>query len=104
MESGKADLRRSLLGGRAADSVSWRDRTMIEFRILGPFEVVEGDRRLALGGPKQRAVLAILLLHRGEVVATDRLIDELWGERPPARAAKSLRCTCPTCARCSRSG
>jgi DNA-binding SARP family transcriptional activator/ABC-type branched-subunit amino acid transport system substrate-binding protein/DNA-binding beta-propeller fold protein YncE len=64
---------------------------MIEFRILGPFEVVEGDRPLALGGPKQRAVLAILLLHRGEVVATERLIDELWGERPPARAAKSLQ-------------
>jgi DNA-binding SARP family transcriptional activator/ABC-type branched-subunit amino acid transport system substrate-binding protein/streptogramin lyase len=64
---------------------------VVEFRILGPFEVVEGDRRLALGGPKQRAVLAILLLHRGEVVSTDRLIDELWGERPPATAAKTVQ-------------
>jgi DNA-binding SARP family transcriptional activator/ABC-type branched-subunit amino acid transport system substrate-binding protein len=64
---------------------------VVEFRILGPFEVVEDDRRLALGGPKQRAVLAILLLHRGEVVSTDRLIDELWDERPPATAAKTVQ-------------
>jgi DNA-binding SARP family transcriptional activator/ABC-type branched-subunit amino acid transport system substrate-binding protein len=64
---------------------------VVEFRILGPFEVVEGDRRLALGGPKQRAVLAILLLHRGEVVSTDRLIDELWEERPPATATKTVQ-------------
>jgi len=54
-------------------------------------EVVDGDQRLGLGGPKQRAVLAILLLHRGEVVSTDRLIDELWGERPPARASKTVQ-------------
>jgi DNA-binding SARP family transcriptional activator/ABC-type branched-subunit amino acid transport system substrate-binding protein len=58
---------------------------------LGPLEVVEGNRRLALGGPKQRAVLVILLLHRGEVVSTDRLIDELWEERPPATAAKTVQ-------------
>ena len=64
---------------------------MVEFRILGPFEVVEGDQKLVLGGPKQRAVLAILLLHRGEVVSTERLIDELWGERPPATAAKTVQ-------------
>jgi DNA-binding SARP family transcriptional activator/ABC-type branched-subunit amino acid transport system substrate-binding protein len=64
---------------------------VIEFRILGPLEVVEGDRQLALGGPKQRAVLAILLLHRGEVVSIDRLIDELWEERPPATAAKTVQ-------------
>jgi DNA-binding SARP family transcriptional activator/ABC-type branched-subunit amino acid transport system substrate-binding protein len=64
---------------------------MVEFRILGPLEVVDGDRRLALGGPKQRAVLAILLLHRSEVVSTDRLIDELWGERPPSKAVKTVQ-------------
>jgi DNA-binding SARP family transcriptional activator/ABC-type branched-subunit amino acid transport system substrate-binding protein len=58
---------------------------------LGSLEVVEGDRPLALGGPKQRAVLAILLLHRGEVVSTDRLIEELWEERPPATAAKTVQ-------------
>jgi DNA-binding SARP family transcriptional activator len=43
----------------------------VEFRILGPLEVVEYDQALALGGPKQRAVLAVLLLHRGQVVSTD---------------------------------
>lgn len=64
---------------------------MVEFRILGPLEVVEHDQLLALGGPKQRALLAILLLHRGEVVSTERLSDELWGERPPASAAKTVQ-------------
>jgi DNA-binding SARP family transcriptional activator/ABC-type branched-subunit amino acid transport system substrate-binding protein/DNA-binding beta-propeller fold protein YncE len=64
---------------------------VLEFRILGPLEVVEHDQLLALGGPKQRALLAILLLHRGEVVSTDRLSDELWGERPPASAAKTVQ-------------
>ena len=44
-----------------------------------------------LGGAKQRALLAVLLLHRGEVVPRDRLIDELWGERPPASAVKSVQ-------------
>ncbi len=64
---------------------------MLEFRILGPLEVVEHDRLLVLGGHKQRALLVILLLHRGEVVSTDRLSDELWGERPPASAAKTVQ-------------
>ena len=63
---------------------------VLEFRILGELEVVDGGRRLDLGGAKQRAVLAILLLRRGEAVSSDRLIDELWGERPPATVAKSL--------------
>ena len=52
---------------------------MVEFRILGPLEVVEHDRLLVLGGPKQRALLAVFLLHRGQVVSMDRLIDQLWG-------------------------
>jgi len=64
---------------------------MLNFRILGELEVVDGQRRLALGGAKQRSVLAVLILHRGEVVSTDRLIDELWGERPPATAAKTVQ-------------
>jgi DNA-binding SARP family transcriptional activator len=51
----------------------------VEFRILGPLEVVEDDVALSLGGPKQRAVLAILLLHRGRLLSVERLIDELWG-------------------------
>lgn len=64
---------------------------MVEFRILGPLEVVEHDRALALGGPKVQALLAVLLLHRGEVVSTDRLIDALWGERASATAAKTVQ-------------
>jgi DNA-binding SARP family transcriptional activator len=55
----------------------------MDFQLLGPLEVRSQGRPLALGGPKQRAVLAMLLLQPGEVVSTDRLIDELWGERPP---------------------
>ena len=63
----------------------------MRFGILGPFEVADDQgREIALGGRKQRAVLAILLLHAGEVVSSDRLIEELWGERPPATAAKTI--------------
>jgi DNA-binding SARP family transcriptional activator/predicted negative regulator of RcsB-dependent stress response len=58
----------------------------MEFRILGPVEVWDGARRLDLGGPKPRALLAILLLHANQVVSTDRLVDELWGEAPPPTA------------------
>ena len=64
---------------------------MLVFRILGPFEVLDGDRPLVVGGPKQRALLAVLVLHRGEVVSTDRLIDALWGERATATAAKTVQ-------------
>src|SRR5262245_7604106 len=60
----------------------------MEFRILGPLEVYCDGRDLPLGGAKQRALLAILLLHANEVVSTERLVDELWGDRPPATAAK----------------
>jgi DNA-binding SARP family transcriptional activator/ABC-type branched-subunit amino acid transport system substrate-binding protein/DNA-binding beta-propeller fold protein YncE len=63
----------------------------MEFRILGPLEVSKEGAAISLGGPKQRAVLAVLLLHRGEVLSTERLIDELWGESPPPTAAKSVQ-------------
>ncbi|MGN6871864.1 MAG: BTAD domain-containing putative transcriptional regulator [Solirubrobacteraceae bacterium] len=64
----------------------------MRFGILGPFEVADDEgRELALGGHKQRAVLAILLLHAGEVVSSDRLIEELWGARAPATAAKTIQ-------------
>lgn len=63
----------------------------MDYRILGPLEVRDGSRRLVLGGERQRAVLAILLLHRNEVVSADRLIDGLWGEAPPAGARRTLR-------------
>jgi DNA-binding SARP family transcriptional activator/DNA-binding beta-propeller fold protein YncE len=60
----------------------------VEFRILGPLEVADGERVISLEAPKQRALLGVLLLHPNEVVSSERLIDELWGERPPATAAK----------------
>ena len=63
----------------------------MDFRLLGPIEVAENDRPLSLGGAKQRALLALLLLHPNEVVSTDRLIDELWGGAPPPTAAKSVQ-------------
>ena len=65
--------------------------TAIEFRLLGPLEVWRGGRQLAIGGPKPRALLAMLLLHAGEAVSTDRLIDALWGECPPPTAANALQ-------------
>jgi DNA-binding SARP family transcriptional activator len=63
----------------------------MEFRILGPLEVLEGGRPVALGGSKQRALLAILLLHAPDVVSRDRLIDELWGASPPDTAPNALQ-------------
>jgi DNA-binding SARP family transcriptional activator len=62
----------------------------MEFRILGPVEVIDGGRAVALGSSKQRALLAVLLLHVNEVVSRDRLINDLWGERAPQTAAASL--------------
>ena len=59
----------------------------MEFRMLGPLEVWDGNSEVFLSGPKPRALLALLLLHPNEVVAADRLIDELWGEETPERAA-----------------
>jgi DNA-binding SARP family transcriptional activator len=63
----------------------------VEFRILGPLEVVDGGRRVMLGGARQRALLAILLTRANEFVSSDRLIDELWGERPPRTAVNTLQ-------------
>jgi len=63
----------------------------LEFRLLGPLEVVDGDRTLALGAGQQRALFAMLLLHANEVVSADRLIDALWGAAPPATAAKTVQ-------------
>ena len=58
----------------------------MDFLVLGPLEVRDSGRRVPLGGPKQRAVLAILLLHANRVVSRDRLIDGVWGDRPPRTA------------------
>jgi predicted ATPase/DNA-binding SARP family transcriptional activator len=62
----------------------------MDFRVLGPIEVRDGDRVLSLGHGKERALLALLLLQADQTVSVDRIIDELWGERPPATARKSV--------------
>jgi DNA-binding SARP family transcriptional activator/ABC-type oligopeptide transport system substrate-binding subunit len=62
----------------------------LDFRILGPLEVLDEGRILPLGGAKQRATLAILLLARNQVVSRDQLIDGLWGASPPPTAGPTL--------------
>jgi peptide/nickel transport system substrate-binding protein len=62
----------------------------VEFLVLGPVEVRIDGRTLPLGGPKQRALLSLLLLSLNEAVSRDRLIDSLWGERAPTSAQRSL--------------
>ena len=64
----------------------------MEFRILGPLEVVGDDGRpVPLPRRKSRALLALLLLHANEVVSTSRLVDDLWGDDPPRTATASLQ-------------
>lgn len=62
----------------------------MEFRLLGPFEVVDDGRDVIITAAKQRALLAILLLRAGSTVPGHRLIDELWA-RPPVSARKVLQ-------------
>ena len=64
---------------------------MIEFRLLGQVEAWREGCRVELGGRKQRAVLAALLVRAGRVVSLDQLIDDLWPDDPPARAAATVR-------------
>ena len=66
-------------------------RTLLEFRILGPLEAIDGDRALTPVGAIQRALLAILLLNVNRVVSSDQLIDLLWDEHPPASGATALQ-------------
>jgi DNA-binding SARP family transcriptional activator/class 3 adenylate cyclase/tetratricopeptide (TPR) repeat protein len=63
----------------------------MEFRLLGPLEVASGGELVDLGGAKQRALLAMLLLDANSVVSTDRLIDALWEDDPPETAQKALQ-------------
>jgi DNA-binding SARP family transcriptional activator len=64
---------------------------VVEFKILGALQVVADGRDVVVGGRKQRALLAVLLLHPDEPLQGERLIDMLWGEQPPATAATALR-------------
>jgi DNA-binding SARP family transcriptional activator len=63
----------------------------VEYDLLGPLEVRSDGRTIAVGHGKQRALLAVLALNAGRVVSTERLIDELWGDEPPATATTALQ-------------
>jgi DNA-binding SARP family transcriptional activator/tetratricopeptide (TPR) repeat protein len=65
-------------------------RINLEFRLLGPFEVVDDEAAIPLGGRRQRAVLALLTIHVGEVLSTDRIVEELWTDDPPFSAVRTL--------------
>src|ERR1700758_4758158 len=62
----------------------------MEFRVLGAFEVWANGEPVEIAGAKRRALLARLVLRANEVVRTELLVDELWGERPPRNAAAAL--------------
>ena len=64
---------------------------MLEFRILGPLGVVDDEAPLRLGGPKERATLAILLLNANRVVSIDRLADDLYAGAPPVTAVTQVQ-------------
>src|SRR4051812_16714916 len=63
----------------------------MQIQVLGPLEVTGASGLLALGGVRQRAVLAVLALHLNEVLSTDFLIEELWGEQAPAGALNTVQ-------------
>src|SRR5688572_9883035 len=63
----------------------------MDFRILGPLEVEEAGRAIPIVGGRQRALVAILLVHANEPVSADELIDGLWGEQAPAAPRKGLQ-------------
>ena len=64
----------------------------MDVRILGPMEIWNADRRVDVGGPRHRKLLALLILARNHVVTRDQLIDTLWTDPPPASAAAVGRC------------
>ena len=64
---------------------------MLRFGILGPLAAWGEDREIELGATKQRALLAVLLLHAGETMSKEQLVDALWGKQPPQRPAKEIQ-------------
>src|SRR5215208_260658 len=76
---------------RSDDGAQVCFRGVVEFRILGPLEIRDGERVLPLGGLKRRAVVAALLLHPNRVVSSEQLVDLVWGDEPPAAAQSSLQ-------------
>ena len=70
---------------------------MVQFRLLGPLEARDGERRVELGRPKQRVLLAVLLVHANHVVSLDRLVEELWGASRRRRRPPRCRRMCRIC-------
>ena len=65
---------------------------MVDFKILGPFEVSDDSgREIRLPAGRERTLMAVMVLRRGEVVSVDALVDALWGEHPPSTAAKAVQ-------------
>ena len=83
-------------GSRGVRLLYWAGRLrtaggIVEFGVLGPLQVLAGGEPVALGSAQQRAVLAMVMLEVGGPVSRDRLVDGLWGERPPASAAHAVQ-------------
>ena len=83
-----------LIGRSSRGLGAERDRCYnrrVEFLVLGPVEARAGGSAVPLPRRQHRALLAALVVHAGEVVSTDRLVDDLWGDDPPASAVGSLQ-------------
>src|SRR4029450_10551957 len=65
--------------------------SVVDFRVLGPLEVADAGALVDVGAGRQRALLALLVLHAREVLSTDRILDELWEGEPPARAPNAVQ-------------
>jgi DNA-binding SARP family transcriptional activator len=77
--------------GPDVGSASGHAATRMQIHLLGPVELSSDNGRVAVGGPKPRALLAMLALDAGSTVSAERLIDGLWGDEPPATAAKMVQ-------------
>jgi len=91
---GRRDAARSSTCGRRAAARNANAQATLgrmEYGILGPLAAWQNGRELELGTPQQRALLAVFLLHAGELMSLERLAPALWGERPPATAVKVLQ-------------
>src|SRR4051794_3095784 len=88
---------RCCVGPAARGSYTWRGVSacfrgaLVEFRVLGPFEVLHAGEAVRLGSAQQRELLTLLVLRAPEPVSVESLVDELWGERPPATARHAVR-------------
>jgi DNA-binding SARP family transcriptional activator len=69
----------------------YKQHMAVEFCVLGPLEALRDGQPVRLGGRRERALLAILLVHANETLSTDRIFDELYGESPPATAGSSIQ-------------